>query len=222
MAQVHRFNRYWLNRHWSNRHWLNRHWSNRHWLNRNLGRSIVLGVLAIGSAMSLLPMPSQAATFPDLVFECPNGSRTLVARSVKRRRISKPILQFTGMGKFSAAQRCREVAARFNFLNSSNSEYSLAYLTTGIRKNQPIVCSVEEYGAPCNQTEGVQILTLSPRDRSPARRDYALSQILVRLHHAATTTPILVDSPPAQYLNLQELIQQSLQATEGEQAESTP
>lgn len=181
-----------------------------------LARSIAVGLLAIGSTLAMFPRASQAATFPNLVFECPKGSRVMVARSITSRKVSQPILQFTGRGKFSANHRCREVAARFNFLNSSTSEYSLAYLTTGIRKNQPIVCSVEEYGAPCNQTEGVQILTLNPRDRSPARRDYALSLIVARLHQANTKTPVLVDSPPAQYVNLRELIEQALQDTQAE------
>lgn len=190
-----------------------------------------------------LARSAQAVTFPNVAFECPMGSSTLVARQSQtvsqtpsqdqsqtqslsqnqaQTSVSTPILQLTAMGNLSAEQRCREVAARFNFLNTSTAEHSLAYLTTGLRNNLPIVCSVPEYGAPCNQTEGIQLFTLNPRDRSPLARDQALTLVLIRLHNATASTPVLLDSQPALYVDLRKMLQENLPSTSNQPASSRP
>jgi Circadian oscillating protein COP23 len=167
------------------------------------------------------PSPEMTATpsrgtFPNLEFACPTGDRIMVARKLTGEPLQVPIIRFTSMGKLSAIQRCQEVTARFNFLNTSSSANSLAYLTTGLRNNQPIVCSVAEYGAPCNQTAGIQVLTLHPRDRAPERRDYALSLVVSRLHNALAQTPVLLDSAPQVYVDMKALLDQAFAEAETE------
>ncbi len=167
-------------------------------------RSLLAIPLSIISLLTLVP-PTQAATFPNIIFECPKGGRIMFAKRSKGKILQVPIVQFTSMGRRTATDRCQEVTARFNFLNSSQNSNSLAYLTTGLRKGQPIVCSVKQYGDSCDE-ESVQLLTLNPRDRSPERRDQALSLLLIRLHNAMTQTPVLLDSQPRLYVNLQEML----------------
>jgi hypothetical protein len=175
-----------------------------------------LALLAIPlSISSLLAPPTQAATFPSIIFECPKGGRIMFAKRSKGKVLQVPIVQFTSMGRRTATDRCQEVTARFNFLNSSENSNSLAYLTTGLRKGQPIVCSVKAYGDSCDE-ESVQLLTLNPRDRSPERRDQALSLLLIRLHNAMTQTPVLLDSQPRLYVNLQEMLTDAFKDAEGD------
>jgi hypothetical protein len=156
----------------------------------------------------------QAATFPNISFECPVGGRVLFARRTTTQPISAPIIQFTSLGKFTATQRCQEVAARFTYLNNNPGKNTLAFLTTGMKRGMPIVCSVQNYGDACEKGGSVQLLTLHPRDKSPERRDQALSQLVVKLHHAASQTPVLLDNQPRLYINMQELLENSFQEVE--------
>lgn len=150
--------------------------------------------------------PAAAITFPSVTFECPTGGRIMFAKRTTGKALKVPVVQFTSMGKRSATDRCQEVTARFNFLNTSPSSTSLTYLTTGMRRGQPIVCSVPSYGDSCDDKNSVQLLTLHPRDRSPERRDQALALLLVRLHNAIAQTPVLLDSQPRLYVNLQDML----------------
>jgi Circadian oscillating protein COP23 len=157
--------------------------------------------------------PAAAATFPNLVFDCPIGAQLMFARTTQGPQRQTPLIQFTSMGQLTAAQRCQTVAQRFNALNSGASKNTLAYLTTGLRNGQVIVCSVPDYGAACDQRNGTQLLTLNAQDRSPDRRDQALGLLLIRLHNATARTPVLLDSPSRLYVDLRELLNMGL--TEG-------
>jgi Circadian oscillating protein COP23 len=154
--------------------------------------------------------PAAAATFPHLVFECPIGGRLMFARTTRGPARQTPLIQFTSMGKRSAAERCQTVTERFNRLNGATSNDTLAFLTTGLRNGQVIVCSVPEYGAACDQRNGTQLLTLNAQDRSPDRRDQALGLLLIRLHNATARTPVLLDSPSRLYVDLRELVNSGL------------
>jgi Circadian oscillating protein COP23 len=134
----------------------------------------------------------------------------MFARTTQGPQRQTPLIQFTSMGKLSAAQRCQAVTERFNWLNRGASKNTLAYLTTGLRNGQVIVCSVPEYGAACDQHHGIQLLTLNAQDRSPDRRDQALGLLLIRLHNATARTPVLLDSPPRLYVDLREQLDKGL------------
>jgi Circadian oscillating protein COP23 len=183
--------------------------------------TLSLSITTVGTRL-----PSQAATFSAITFDCPVGGRVLFARRVptatQPTALSAPIIQFTSLGKFSGNQRCHEVAARFNYLNHSPGKNTLAFLTTGLRNGLPIVCSVQNYGDACDQTGGVQLLTLNPRDRAPDRRDQALSQLLVKLHNALSQTPVLLDNQPRLYINLQDFLNAAFAQVESTPIESTP
>ncbi len=182
------------------------------WQGKSLVSTLVLSSVTLTASLSITivgtSLPSQSATFSAITFDCPIGGRVLFARRVPTAAqptpLSAPIIQFTSLGKFSGNQRCQEVAARFNYLNHSPGKNTLAFLTTGLRNGLPIVCSVQNYGDACDQTGGVQLLTLNPRDRSPDRRDQALSLLLVKLHNARSQTPVLLDNQPRLYVNLQD------------------
>jgi hypothetical protein len=178
------------------------------------GWFVRLGMLAIVGLITSGTTPVQAATFPNISFECPVGGRVLFARRTTTQPISAPIIQFTSLGKFTATQRCQEVAARFTYLNNNPGKNTLAFLTTGMKRGMPIVCSVQNYGDACEKSGSVQLLTLHPRDKSPERRDQALSQLVVKLHHAASQTPVLLDNQPKLYINMQELLENSFQEVE--------
>jgi Circadian oscillating protein COP23 len=182
--------------------------------------TIVLASLTVNFAAAA--PPSDAATFAAISFECPVGGRVLFARrtsnmtTMPSSALSAPLIQFTSMGKFTANQRCQEVAARFNYLNNNPGKNTLAFLTTGIRRNMPIVCSVQNYGDACDQTGAVQLLTLHPRDRSPERRDQALSLLVVKLHNARSQTPVLLDNQSRLYVNLQDLLKGAFEQVEAQ------
>jgi Circadian oscillating protein COP23 len=169
----------------------------------------------VGPLVSIAP--AQAITFPNVTFECPKGGRIMFAKRTVGKTLKVPVVQFTSMGKRSATDRCQEVTARFNFLNTSPSATNLAYLTTGVRRGQPIVCSVQNYGDICDDNS-VQLLTLNPRDRSPERRDQALALLLVRLHNAIAQTPVLLDSQPRLYVNFQDMMTDAFKDAEGDTA----
>jgi hypothetical protein len=165
--------------------------------------------------------PAQAITFPNVTFECPKGGRIMFAKRTVGKTLKVPVVQFTTMGKRTAIDRCQEVTARFNFLNTSPSTTTLAYLTTGMRRGQPIVCSVQNYGDSCDE-KSVQLLTLNPRDRSPEKRDQALALLLIRLHNAIAQTPVLLDSQPRLYVNFQEVLTDAFKDAEGDTVQVNP
>jgi hypothetical protein len=192
-------------------------------LGKQMGWVAVAGISCV--TVAAIPSASQAATFPGISFECPVGGRVLFARRTPVnnpvKNFSAPIVQFSSMGRFTANQRCQEVAARFNYLNNNPGKNSLAYLTTGIRRGMPIVCSVQNYGDSCDQANAVQLLTLLPKDRSPERRDQALMQLLIKLNNPLSQTPVLLDNQPRLYINLDEMIKQAFDQEEHDQLETT-
>jgi Circadian oscillating protein COP23 len=190
-------------------------------MNRFSRRFLSLFAIPVLVMPAVAIAPAQAITFPNVTFECPKGGRIMFAKRTVGKSLKVPVVQFTSMGKRNATDRCQEVTARFNFLNTSPSTNNLSYLTTGVRRGQPIVCSVQNYGDSCDDNS-VQLLTLNPRDRSPERRDQALALLLIRLHNAMAQTPVLLDSQPRLYVNFQDVLTDAFKDADGDTAAVKP
>ena len=164
-----------------------------------VGLSLASSAIAISSSM-LLPSPTQAARFPDVSFECEDGSMFVKRTSDNYRR---RIIEFSSMGGYGFADRCNVVRDR---LGAWNMNANAAYLTTGIRNNQPIICIVTEWGMPCSK--GAQLLTLRSEHRSHYMRERALSKLLVSLN-TPTSSGVLYDSTQPLYVDLKALVEDS-------------
>lgn len=163
-----------------------------------LASSAVASCVVASSSM-LLSSPAQAARFPDVSFECEDGSMFVKRTSDNYRR---RIIEFSSMGGYGFADRCNVVRDR---LGAWNMNANAAYLTTGIRNNQPIICIVTEWGMPCSK--GAQLLTLRSEHRSYYMRERALSKLLVSLN--TPTSGVLYDSTQPLYVDLKALVENS-------------
>ena len=152
--------------------------------------------VAVSSSM-LLSSPAQAARFPDVSFECQDGSMFVKRTSDNYRR---RIIEFSSMGGYNYNDRCAIVRDR---LGAWNMNTNAAYLTTGMRNNQPIICIVTEWGMPCSK--GAQLLTLRSEHRSHYMRERALSKLLVSLN--TPTSGVLYDSTQPMYVDLKALVE---------------
>lgn len=152
--------------------------------------------VAAGSSM-LLSTPAQAARFPNVTFDCQNGSM-FVKRTTDNYR--RRIIEFSSLGGYNFNDRCNIVRDR---LSSWNMYTTAAYLTTGMVNNQPIICMVSEWGMPCSQ--GAQLLTLRSEDRSYYKRERALSKLLISLN--TSTSGVLYDSTQPLYVDLKALVE---------------
>ncbi len=155
--------------------------------------------VAVSSSM-LFSSPAQAARFPEVSFECQDGSMFVKRTSDNYRR---QIIEFSSMGDYSFNDRCAIVRDR---LGSWNMNASPAYLTTGMLNNQPIICIVSEWGMPCSK--GTQLLTLRSEHRSYYMRERALSRLLVSLN--TPTSGVLYDSTQPLYVDLKTLVENAL------------
>ena len=169
-----------------------------------VGGALASGALAVGSQL-LFSSPTQAARFPDISFECHDSSMF-----VKRNRDSyrKRIIEFSSMGGYYSADRCAMVRDR---LSAWNLNDGAAYLTTGMRNHQPIICIVTEWGMPCDK--GAQLLTLRSNYRSPYMRERALSKLLVSLN-TPRSSGVLYDSTQPMYVDLKALVEDALKSEE--------
>lgn len=171
---------------------------------RTIGRplaSFSLASCAVAVSSSILfSSPAQAARFPDVSFECEDGSM-FVKRTIDNYR--RRIIEFSSMGGYDYNDRCAIVRDR---LGAWNMNTNAAYLTTGMRNNQPIICIVTEWGMPCSR--GAQLLTLRSEHRSHYMRERALSKLLVSLN--TPTSSVLYDSTQPLYVDLKTLVEDAL------------
>jgi Circadian oscillating protein COP23 len=167
----------------------------------NLG--LVSCTLVVSSQM-LFSSPTQAARFPDISFKC-DGHNMYVTRN--RDNMSRRIIHFSSMGGYDSDDRCEIVRDR---LSAWNLNAGAAYLTTGMRNNQPIICIVNEWGMPCSK--GAQLLTLRYH-RSPYAREKALSQLLVSLN-GSKSSGVLYDSTQPLYVDLKALVEDAFKSEE--------
>ena len=63
------------------------------------------------------------------------------------------------LGGYSGQQRCKAVSPRFQ---EAYDNGTLNLITNDIRNRKPVICSVREYGAPCQTV----LMTLRPEDNS--------------------------------------------------------
>ena len=161
--------------------------------------SLASCTLAVSSSM-LSSSPAQAARFPDVSFECQDGSMFVKRTSDNYRR---RIIEFSSIGGYNFNDRCTIVRDR---LSAWNMNTNAAYLTTGMLNNQPIICMVSEWGMPCSQ--GAQLLTLRSEDRSHYMRERALSKLVVSLN--TPTSGVLYDSTQPLYVDLKTLVEDAL------------
>jgi hypothetical protein len=166
-------------------------------IDRRLASCAITSCAVAASSSMLFSSPAQAARFPDVAFECQDGSM-FVKRTTDNYR--RRIIEFSSIGGYNFNDRCSIVRDRLSAWNMSTNA---AYLTTGMLNNQPIICMVSEWGMPCSQ--GSQLLTLRSEDRSHYLRERALSKLLVSLN--TPTSGVLYDSTQPLYVDLKALVE---------------
>jgi hypothetical protein len=115
---------------------------------------LTASAIALG-AITAVSQPSPAETNTYFCGTSNGGVPTTFAKSVTGKRI--PLIRwFSTMGtEYTPKRRCQEVSARFQ---EAYEKGLLNYMTTGIMRNQQVVCAASRYGGSCSHL----LFTLRP------------------------------------------------------------
>ncbi len=180
----------------------------------SMAAAIALGASA---AIGSFSQPSYA-NFPDTGFICTGPSSSILSAQSTTTSKTVALIDFRAGGGFNSQDRCEFARKNFNDANAKSSvPADLAYITTGVKNGQTILCSVPNYGNDCDSPGNFYLFTLSNRT---VNTQEALRRLFFRLHTGKTTEPVLRDSESRIYIDMKEYIRAAF-AEEGGSADSS-